>query len=168
MLLKVSSVMALIMVSQAALAGSANGVVNCKSASGRTTLKASFPVDEDTANIVLTVDGKTTTALNQRAVEDLELNGKSPSDVFVNPKVMEVSADRDNTSIGMTALELTNQKFDLIHVNFRSEGKILRTRLPYGGEKLQFKAILNGLDPRTDEATELPKITLSCTYVYQI
>lgn len=165
MLSRILLVSAVLIGPQFAFAGAANGTLECKSASGRTSVVASFPVDFVEAAIAVTVDGKTQNYINQEMVDNLIANSESVDQKYPGFKVTTIQSDKSKKSILMAALTVTNQKFDDVHVSLLSVGALKPVK---GSNTVKFKAELNGEDPRSEGKTLLPKITLDCVYGYSI
>lgn len=168
MLSRIIMTLVAMLASQSAFAGSANAEIQCVSASGRTSVAVNFPVDHADAAITVTVDGKAQSYVNKDLVEILELNNRDINVEYPGHKVADLVAVKERSLINMTALTVTDQKFDDIHLSLRSTGKLNTQRGRHGAETIRFKAELTGMDPRTENQSELPKITLNCTYHYSI
>jgi hypothetical protein len=161
------SALGLLLASHSASAGSANAVLTCQSASGRTQFRANFPVDENVSAMQITVDGATQHYVDQNMAEILQLNGNSLEQQFPGAQVVSIQSTRVRNGLSQVAYTDSGSKFDMIHLALRSKGKLKSSRRP-GGEKIVFQATINGLDPRTKNTTELPEITVSCLFDYQI
>lgn len=143
--------LAVVLVSQSAFAGMSDGVVTCQSSSGRTKVNAIYPVDGLEASIKLTVDGKSSSFSG-----DIDAQGGAVSMV----------ARRTTSELELGAYDASG-KFDLRLAVLESKGEIKKSRLPYGGELLKFKATVKGQDPRSSTGAALPEgITVTCVYDY--
>lgn len=163
--LKSSLVLGALLISGIAAAGSSNGVIECKSGSGRTLVEALIPVDGMEASIEITVDGKSVKYINQDLKDFLRMNNMKDKGILA-PGGIETSKTKRDISI--VAYGDTSGKFDEILANLSSIGIMKRKATQYGGEQINFSAKLNGLDPRSDLTKELPLITLKCVYTYEI
>jgi hypothetical protein len=155
-----------LMIGQSAFAGANNAVLECKSGSGRTTLKAEYPVDLMTAAAVVTVDGKSLTYVNEEKVEDAQMNNEDLNKEYPGYVVKQFQATQDKKNVALWVGMDSGKKFDENDLVMTSTGTVVRTKIP-NGFSLKFNATLDGVDPR-NEAISLPQITVSCTMKYQI
>ena len=141
-------IFALITGSAAAFAGSADRSLDCKSASGRTTLKGVALGDSTDFGLTFTIDGKSINYLNTYNVDLVSygyLSTRKPNYHF-------------------TVNNMANKQH-LIFLAIPTEINIEQTN---EGEKGSLKAYVVGTDPRSPDKKLSPTIELNCLYDYQI
>lgn len=160
------SLLTLLIFTKMAFAGTANAFIECKSASGRTVVEADFPVDEETASLKITVDGKTSSYVNEATEFFYKEYNKTLDQDFPNAKVTKFASGKDKSGLSITAFYETDGKSDDVQLTLRSVGPLKSKRLP-NGEQVKFTGIVNGWDPRKAD-TLLPAIKLACVYTYSL
>ena len=146
---------ACMLAAQIAYAGSADRVLDCQSASGRTVVKGVVPGDSLDLNLSFEIDGEkleymdTYVGLNHVQNAEIQLLGsltaKKPSFHFVIQHLI------DGLSFTFMALP--------------GSVKVKQTNL---GETGTFKALVVGTDPRSAHQAVSPTIEVTCDYDYQI
>lgn len=159
---KIMIVTAGALVSVSSYAGSANAFFDCKSASGRTVLKASVPGDHAEHLIELTIDNETV-IWKDVTIQKPPYNNDKNSSIFVlgsmkmaNYHFLVAAPSGDTASLSEVF------RFSAVP----SSMKVKRTP---NGERGKLSAIIVGQDPRANKNGQAsPKIVVDCSYTYEI
>jgi hypothetical protein len=146
----------------AACAGSANATFDCKSASGRTVLKASVPGDHVEHLVELSIDGETV------EWKDVIMQ-QSPFKNIKNSSIFVLGAmKKKNFHFLLTAPE--DSSANSIEVfRFSAVPSSIKVKRTSNGERGQLSAIIVGRDPRAKKNGKAsPKIVVDCSYSYEI
>lgn len=166
MILRFSLIVSLIALSSAAFAGANNGVLSCKSASGRTTLSGEYPIDFTSGAVILIVDGQSLTYVNQDKVDDAALNRYDLGQSYPGYIVKQFQPTLDAKAVALWVGVDSGKKFDENDLVLTSKGNVVRKSIP-NGYLLKFRGTIDGVDPRNTNV-QLPQIEVSCTLKYQI
>ena len=146
----------------AACAGSANATFDCKSASGRTVLKASVPGDHAEHLVKLTIDGETV------EWKDVIMQ-QSPFKNIKNSSVFVLGAMKNkNYHFLLTAPEGGSANAREVF-RFSAVPSSIKVKQTSNGERGQLSAVIVGQDPRAKKGGKAsPKIVVECSYSYEI
>jgi len=146
-----------------ALAGSADIQINCKSASGRTTISGYVPGDSIDYDLKLNIDGTT-----MRYVD--ACNDAHCSKRIRRGFLFAVSAIKKRV---FTVAFANKYKSNLVSSGFlyAIPSTVKYQKKAYGGYRAQYKAIYNGADPRSKNSPKdyvKDPIELTCVQKYEI
>lgn len=166
MILRLTFFASLFALTTNAFAGASNGVLNCQSASGRTTLSADYPIDMTFAAAKLTVDGQSISYVNADKIEDAKINQYDLTKEYPNYVEKQILPTMDHGAVALWVGIDSGKKFDENDLVLTSSGAVVRKKIP-NGYILNFHGAIEGVDPRNTQV-DLPKIEVTCTLKYQI
>lgn len=159
--IKIMIVTAGVLVSVSSYAGSANAFFDCKSASGRTVLKASVPGDHTEHLIEFTIDNENV-EWKDVTIQKPPYNNDKNSSIFVLGTMKMKNYHFLVTASG-------DDKADFSDVfRFSAIPSSIKVKQTPNGERGQLSAIVVGKDPRaTKNGRVSPKIVVNCSYTYE-
>lgn len=140
---------------QFAFAGSADRYLDCKSASGRTTLEGYVPGDSLTLDLTYTIDNK-------------KLEYKDTYEAFNEVKNADVTVLGSLTDAKPSFHFVVTSLIDGLAITFIAIPSTIKVKNTPNGEAGTFKALVVGTDPRSPYQAVSPTIELSCSYNYEI
>lgn len=141
-----------------AQAGATNIELDCKSSSGRTTLKGNVPGDFAEFGVEFVIDGAKVEYFD-RIVQQLPFPTETNAMIEVSDAL-----SRNNKNFGFV---VKSQDQSATLLRFQAVPRSVQFQRTRNGSTAKFNAVVQGMDPRQEGATS-PEITMSCSYAYEI